>query len=61
MKKIESFFYLFERLADARGWLEPTRCLMLQCILTGKAQDVYFSLSATDCLKYSMVKSAVLN
>lgn len=33
---------------------------MLQCILTGKVQDVYLSLSTTDCLKYSMVRSAVL-
>lgn len=33
---------------------------MLQCVLPGKAQDVYLSLSARDCSRYSMVKSAVL-
>lgn len=50
---------MFEHLADGKGWLESTRCLMLQYVLPGKAQDVYLSLSARDCLRYSMVKSAV--
>lgn len=50
---------MFECLADAWEWPESICCLMLQCVLTGKAQEVY-PLSATDYLKYLVVKAAVL-
>lgn len=33
---------------------------MLQCILTGRAQEAYSALRATDCLSYAKVKSVVL-
>ena len=33
---------------------------MLQCVLTGRAQEAYSTLSATDCKVYKRVKSAVL-
>ena len=56
----ETFFVMFERLADARGWRDSTRTLMLQCVLTGRAQEAYSSLTSSDCLKCDLVKSAVL-
>lgn len=56
----ETFFSLFERLAEVRGWADSTRMLMLQCVLTGKAQQAFSALSSTDCGKYSVVKTAVL-
>lgn len=55
----ETFFSLFERLAGARGWSESTCILMLQCVLTGRAQEAYSCLSTSDSAKYD-VKSAVL-
>ncbi|XP_034069417.1 uncharacterized protein LOC117544479 [Gymnodraco acuticeps] len=51
---------MFERLAGVRGWSEATRVLLLQCVLTGRAQEAYSSLSASDYLRYDLVKSAVL-
>ncbi len=45
---------------DARGWPNSTRTLMLQCVLTGRAQEAYSSLSNSECGKYHLVKSAVL-
>ncbi|XP_036965434.1 uncharacterized protein LOC119025698 isoform X1 [Acanthopagrus latus] len=56
----ETFFLLFERLAEARGWSESTCTLMLQCVLTGRAQEAYSCLSSSDSVKYDVVKSAVL-
>jgi len=55
----DTFFALFERVADMRKWPDSARTLMLQCVLTGKAQEVYSALSAVDSQKYSCVKSAV--
>lgn len=54
------FFSMFERVAEARGWPDSTRTLMLQCVLTGRAQEAYAALSNSDCVRYDLVKSAVL-
>ncbi|XP_030271930.1 uncharacterized protein LOC115581177 isoform X1 [Sparus aurata] len=54
------FFVLFERLAEARHWSDAERTLLLQCVLTGKAQEAYSALSVTDSVKYELVKTAVL-
>lgn len=56
----EKIFSLFERLDEARGWSESTRTLMLQCVLTSKAQEAYSCLGSSDSVKYDVVKSAVL-
>lgn len=56
----ETFFSLFERLADARGWPDADRTVLLQCVLTGKAQEAYSALSVTDSMSYAKVKTAVL-
>lgn len=37
----DTFFILFERIAEARGWPSKERTLLLQCVLTGRAQEVY--------------------
>ena len=54
------FFSMFERLAEAWGWPDSTCTLMLQCVLTGRAQEAYAALSNSDCVRYDLVKSAVL-
>lgn len=56
----DTFFSLFERIADSRKWVDSERTLLLQCVLTGRAQEAYSALSATDCQVYSKVKMAVL-
>lgn len=57
---VETFFCLFERVADSRGWPSEDRTLMLQCVLTGKAQEAYSALSSDDCKDYGTVKSTIL-
>ena len=56
----DSFFSLFERIAESRKWPEGDQALMLQCVLTGRAQEAYSTLSAADCKVYKRVKSAML-
>ena len=59
-KDPETFFSMFERVAEVRKWPESARTLMLQCVLTGRAQEAYSCLSAADSQNYDLVKSAVL-
>lgn len=60
MNKIQTLSSLFERVADSRGWPDADRTLLLQCVLTGKAQEAYAALSSADSCSYVKVKSAVL-
>lgn len=44
-KEIEKYFYHFERVASSLKWQRKLGTLLLQCVFTGKAQEVYSSLS----------------
>ncbi|KAK0145216.1 Retrovirus-related Pol polyprotein from transposon 412 [Merluccius polli] len=57
---IDTFFLLFERLAKTRKWSDPEQTLLLQCVLTGKAQEAVSALSMADSENYNKVKAAVL-
>ncbi len=57
---VDTFFSLFERLADVNKWPENEQTLLLQCVLTGKVQKAYSLLSVHDSQKYLKVKDAVL-
>ncbi|KAL3967153.1 FMS-like tyrosine kinase 1 [Sarotherodon galilaeus] len=59
-KEPDAFFSLFERVAELRGWPEADCVIMLQSVLTGKAQEAYSALSASDCQSFATVKDAVL-
>uniref|UniRef100_A0A1A8MJP6 CCHC-type domain-containing protein n=1 Tax=Nothobranchius pienaari TaxID=704102 RepID=A0A1A8MJP6_9TELE len=59
--EVDSFFSAFERLAAALDWPREVWSLVLQCKLSGKAQEVMASLSIHDSMDYEKVKSAVLN
>ncbi len=60
-KDIDTFFSLFEWVADIRAWPNSARTLLLQCVFTGRAQEVFASLNTQDSENYDCVKSAVLN
>ena len=47
-KDPDTFFILFERVADMRGWPETDRFVKLQSVFTGEAQEAYSALSAVD-------------
>ena len=50
----------FERIAAALKWPENVWAILLQCKLTGKAQEACSSLSVEDGLEYEKVKNAIL-
>lgn len=56
----DTFFSLFERVAEGRGWSDSDCTLLLQSVLTGKAQEAYSSLSVAESRVYLTVKAAVL-
>ncbi len=56
----DTFFSLFEWVAESRGWSDSDCTLLLQCMLTGKAQEAYSALTVTDSKVYETVKAAVL-
>ena len=56
----DTFFLLFERLARNRKWNDSEQTLLLQCVLTGRAQEAYSALSVADSEDYLTVKQAVL-
>lgn len=45
-RDLDVFFCLFERIAEARNWSDSEQTLLLQCVLSGKAQEAYVSLSS---------------
>ena len=58
--EVECYFNAFERIAAALHWPQDIWPLLLQCKLTGKAQEACAALSIEDSLKYDVVKSAIL-
>lgn len=56
----DTFFSLFERVAQSRRWPDADKILMLQCVFIGKAQEAYSALSPADSIDYVKVKAAVL-
>ena len=54
------FFSLFEGIAEERNWSDLERTLLLQTVLSGRAQDAYVALSVTERKSYESVKNAVL-
>ena len=58
--EVDSYFSAFERVAGALKWPQEVWPLLLQCKLTGKAQEVVASLSLKDSLNYDVVKAKVL-
>lgn len=46
-------------MAETRGWSDDDRPLLLQCVLTGKAQEASASLSKSDGQNYDHVKAVL--
>ncbi|XP_076842798.1 uncharacterized protein LOC143487636 [Brachyhypopomus gauderio] len=59
-QEVDAYFSIFERIATTLQWPKELWSLMLQCKLTGKAQEACSSLSLTQSIDYDMVKAAVL-
>ena len=59
-KDVGKFFESFEKVASQLKWPNTYWAIMLQAVLTGKAQVTYSSLSAEDSASYDKVKQAIL-
>lgn len=51
---------MFERAAHTFIWQRDVWPLLLQSVLTGKAQDAYMLMAPETCLNHDLVKAAVL-
>lgn len=58
--EVEAYFGTFERIAAALHWPEEVWAILLQCQLSGKAQEACSSLPVEDGLVYEKVKSTFL-
>ncbi len=58
--EVDSYFVAFERVAGKLGWPKDMWALLLQCSLTGKAQEVCSALPIESSLDYDTIKAAVL-
>ena len=58
--EVDSYFSALERVATALYWPPEVWSLLLQCKLSGKAQEVVAALSLEDSLLYEVVKTTVL-
>lgn len=50
------FFSLFETISEERNWPRSIRIVMLQTVITGKAQEAYAALTMEDRKDYGKVK-----
>lgn len=59
-KEVEKYFSHFERVAESLKWPKEFWTLLLQCVLTGRAQEVYSALTVEQSREYETVKSTLL-
>ena len=57
---VDEYFAHFERIALNLGWPRECWSMLLQTVLTGKAQRAYATLPTENCADYELVKAAVL-
>jgi len=55
-KDVDKYFILFECVGMTLKWPKEVWTLLLQCVLTGRAQEVYASLSPENSLEYEQMK-----
>ncbi|PIK62099.1 hypothetical protein BSL78_00982 [Apostichopus japonicus] len=60
-QEVEAFFNHFEKLANQMNWPSDKWTLLIQTSFTGKAQQIYSSLSLDECADYEHVKKCILN
>ena len=59
-KEVSKFFESFEKVASQLKWPKDYWAIMLQAVLTSKAQVAYSSMSAEESASYDKVKQAIL-
>ena len=59
--RVDAFFVGFEKVANNLKWPKESWSMLLQTVLTGKAADVYSSLSDAQSSDFEILKKAILN
>lgn len=57
---VDKYFDHFERVATSLEWPKKVWTLLLQCVLIGKAQEVFVTLSEEESADFGKVKIAIL-
>ncbi|KAI2647151.1 Zinc finger and SCAN domain-containing protein 25 [Labeo rohita] len=60
-KEVEKYFQHFERVAESLKWPKEFWTLLLQCVLVGRAQEVYSASTTEQSADYEIVKPAILH
>ena len=58
-KEVDKYFLHFEKIATSLDWPKDVWMLLLQSVLTGKAREIYSTLSVEQSSRYGTVKSAI--
>lgn len=59
-KEVEEYFDHFQRTAVNMKWSKQYWSMLLQTMLSGKAQRMYVALATEDCADYEIVKATIL-
>ncbi|CAB4016297.1 Hypothetical predicted protein, partial [Paramuricea clavata] len=57
---VDKYFLHFEKVAENLKWPKEHWALLIQCVLTGKAQEIYTQLSLEQASNYDTVKEVIL-
>ncbi|KAK0156529.1 hypothetical protein N1851_000148 [Merluccius polli] len=60
-KEVDMYFTHFERVATTLNWPRDMWPLLLQCVFTGKAQEVFSALSMDQAKQYDVVRDSILH
>ncbi|KAK0146355.1 hypothetical protein N1851_014349 [Merluccius polli] len=60
-KEVDIYFTHFERVATTLNWPRDMWPLLLQCVFTGKAQEVFSALSMDQAKQYDVVRDSILH
>ena len=59
-RDVDKYFPHFERVATSLKWPKEIWTSLLQCVLVGKAQEIYASVPLEQSVDYEVVKAAIL-
>ena len=59
-RDVDKYFPHFERVATSLKWPKEIWTSLLQCVLVGKAQEIYASVPLVQSADYEVVKAAIL-
>ena len=57
---VDKYFLHFEKIAENLKWPKEHWALLIQCVLKGKAQEIYTQLSLEQASNYDTVKEVIL-